>query len=587
MRVDGVRLSLWRAAALYRVVTLAFCAYLIFVRWPQLYQRPGVAYAVGAAMIVVTAALSWLAVTGRAHRPTVVLLDLAATAVLTLMTIPAQTAAQQHGGMPTLTTVWAGGPVLEAGFLRGWPGGLAAGVLQGGAAVAVRAGADGRTWTSLLILLVAGATVGYVATLVIRSEAELSAAVQARTAIAERDRLARTVHDGVLQVLALVHRTGRDAGGDWGRLAREAGAQEARLRALISSRVEEPAPGSGDVMAALRALGSDRVTVSGPTAAPLLTPPAGAELVAAVRAALHNVEQHAGAGARAWILVEELDDTVRVTVRDDGTGFPAGRLAAARECGAAGCRVVGARAHPAARRGGDGHLGARRGDRDRDGGAGSMTRVVLVDDHPIWRDALERDLVSAGFEVVGTFGDGEAAVRTAPALRPDVVLMDLFLPGMSGVQAAAALVAIDPAVRILMFSSSAEDADVLAAVKVGARGYLVKSTRSAELTAAVRRTAEGRATFSPGLAALVLGEYRRIRRDEPDPAAVLTDRETEILRMVSTGRTARQIAAALVLSHRTVQNHVQNTLRKLQLHNKVELTRWAVDHGLAEEGLPG
>ena len=212
----------------------------------------------------------------------------------------------------------------------------------------------------------------------------------------------------------------------------------------------------------------------------------------------------------------------------------------------------------------------------------AAVRVVIVDDHPIWRDALERDLTANGYDVVGAFGDGEAAVRTAPALRPDVVLMDLALPGMSGVETAAALVAGDPSVRVLMLSSSGEDADVLAAVKVGARGYLVKSARSAEVLDAVRRTADGRATFSPGLAGLVLGEYRRIRRDEPDPLAVLTDRETEILRMVSTGRTARQIAEALVVSHRTVQNHVQNTLRKLQLHNKVELTRWAVDHGIAE-----
>jgi DNA-binding NarL/FixJ family response regulator len=209
-------------------------------------------------------------------------------------------------------------------------------------------------------------------------------------------------------------------------------------------------------------------------------------------------------------------------------------------------------------------------------------RVVVVDDHPIWRDALERDLSANGYEVVGAFGDGESAVRAAPALRPDVVLMDLALPGMSGVETAAALVARDPSVRVLMLSSSGEDEDVLAAVKVGARGYLVKSARAAEVLEAVRRTAEGRATFSPGLAGLVLGEYRRIRRDEPDPLAVLTERETEILRMVSTGRTARQIAETLVVSHRTVQNHIQNTLRKLQLHNKVELTRWAVDHGVAE-----
>ena len=206
----------------------------------------------------------------------------------------------------------------------------------------------------------------------------------------------------------------------------------------------------------------------------------------------------------------------------------------------------------------------------------------MVDDHPIWRDALERDLVDAGYEVVAACADGEQAVRIAPATRPDVVLMDLQLPGISGVEAAAALVRADPSVRILMFSSSGEDADVLAAVKVGARGYLVKSASRAQLLAAVERTAAGEATFSPGLAALVLGEYRRIDRDEPTPAAVLTDRETEILRMVSTGLTAKQIAERLTVSHRTVQNHIQNTLQKLQLHNRVELTRWALEQGITD-----
>jgi DNA-binding NarL/FixJ family response regulator len=208
---------------------------------------------------------------------------------------------------------------------------------------------------------------------------------------------------------------------------------------------------------------------------------------------------------------------------------------------------------------------------------------MIVDDHPIWRGAVERDLAAAGFDVVAAVGDGETAVRIAPATKPDVVLMDLQLPGMSGVDTTASLVTADPATRVLMLSSSGEDADVLAATKAGARGYLVKSATAETLVDAVTRTAAGEAVLSPGLASLVLGEYRRIAA-EPDTsdAPMLTERETEVLRLVATGLTAKQVADRLVLSHRTVQNHVQNTLRKLQLHNKVELARWAIERGLTE-----
>ena len=209
-------------------------------------------------------------------------------------------------------------------------------------------------------------------------------------------------------------------------------------------------------------------------------------------------------------------------------------------------------------------------------------RVMVVDDHPIWRRAVERDLADAGFEVVAAVADGETAVRLAPATRPEVVLMDLQLPGMTGVEATAELVRTDPSIRVLMLSSSGEDGDVLAAAKVGARGYLVKSSSPEELIDAVRRTAAGQAVFSPGLAALLLGEFRRMAQQPADDRAQLTERETEVLRLVAKGLTARQVADRLVLSHRTVQNHVQNTLRKLQLHNRVELTRWAIEQGMAE-----
>ncbi|MDP4506313.1 MULTISPECIES: response regulator [unclassified Nonomuraea] len=214
-----------------------------------------------------------------------------------------------------------------------------------------------------------------------------------------------------------------------------------------------------------------------------------------------------------------------------------------------------------------------------------MVRVMVVDDHPMWRDGVARDLAEAGYEVVAAVGEGRQAIRAAAAVRPDVVVLDLRLPDMPGAVVAAGLAEVEPPPRVLVLSASAEQDDVLEAVKAGASGYLVKSASREEFLDAVRRTAEGDAVFTPGLAGLVLGEYRRLAaQDVPDDGSAegprLTDRETEVLRLVAKGLSYRQIADRLVLSHRTVQNHVQNTLRKLQLHNRVELVRYAIEQGL-------
>ncbi|MDL5201085.1 response regulator transcription factor [Streptomyces sp. ALI-76-A] len=218
-------------------------------------------------------------------------------------------------------------------------------------------------------------------------------------------------------------------------------------------------------------------------------------------------------------------------------------------------------------------------------------RVMVVDDHPMWRDAVARDLDQAGFDVVATAGDGEQAVRRAKAAAPDVLVLDLNLPAKPGVQVCKELVAANPALRVLVLSASGEHADVLEAVKSGATGYLLKSASTEELLDAVRRTAVGDPVFTPGLAGLVLGEYRRLA-SEPAPATTdtdrpkapqLTERETEVLRLVAKGLSYKQIAERLVISHRTVQNHVQNTLGKLQLHNRVELVRYAIERGLDDE----
>ena len=244
------------------------------------------------------------------------------------------------------------------------------------------------------------------------------------------------------------------------------------------------------------------------------------------------------------------------------------------------------------------------------GEAEQPLRLLVVDDHPIWRDGVARDLAEAGLAVIGTASDGAQALRVAAATRPQVVLLDLHLPDLPGGELIQQLLLLDPSIRFLVLSASGERQDVLDAMTAGATGYLVKSARLSELVAAVRAVAKGDPVFTPGLAGLVLGEYRRLaaggsaaqdgaaQGGAPQGGAAgsalaqggpagrgpavpeLTTRETEILKLIATGLTYPQIAERLVLSPRTVQNHVQNTLVKLQLHNKAQLVRYALEQGL-------
>jgi DNA-binding NarL/FixJ family response regulator len=208
---------------------------------------------------------------------------------------------------------------------------------------------------------------------------------------------------------------------------------------------------------------------------------------------------------------------------------------------------------------------------------------LIVDDHPMWREAVARDLSEAGHEIVAAVGDGAQAIRVGRSLAPDVAIVDLQLGDMSGVEVIRGLLTAGAQTKVLVLSASAEHQDVLDAVKAGALGYLVKSAGREEFLEAVRRTAKGDAVFTAGLAGLVLGEYRRLATTTDPGNPRLTERETEILRLVAKGLSYRQIADRLVLSHRTVQNHVQNTLRKLQLHNRTELVRYALEQGLEDD----
>ncbi|HEV2638381.1 MAG TPA: response regulator transcription factor [Actinocrinis sp.] len=213
---------------------------------------------------------------------------------------------------------------------------------------------------------------------------------------------------------------------------------------------------------------------------------------------------------------------------------------------------------------------------------GRAARILVVDDHPIWRDAVAADLAAAGHEVVGCVGEGAQAIRITAAARPQIAVLDLHLPDLPGAEVIRGLLTARPGLRILVLSASGEQQDVLDAVKAGAGGYLVKSASTEQLLDAVRRVGAGEPVFTPGLAGLVLGEFRRLAAGPAaqDGSPRLTARETEVLRLVAMGLAYKEIAERLVLSHRTVQNHVQNILSKLHLHNRVELVRYAMDHGL-------
>ncbi len=334
----GFAAALWRAVDVFRAVAVVY-AVLAYATREEPYRHPLLGWTVLAVLAV------WSVVVWRAPRRAVWLLvtDLVLACGAVLMTLAVDTPALA-AATNTLPLVWPAAAVLSWAVWRGPVTGVIAALAVGAADLVVIAPVDRSTLHNIVLLLLAGAVVGFAAEFYERSRRELAEAVEQAAAARERERLARDIHDSVLQVLSYVQRRAGELGGEAGELARMAGEQEVRLRALVSRR-PRPAPAAtaagpaddrSDLVAALRSLSSSRVTVSGP-ADPVLLPMAVVDdLVAAATACLHNVDAHAGAGARAFVLVEDEADSVVVTVRDDGVGFDAGRLERAESDGRMG-----------------------------------------------------------------------------------------------------------------------------------------------------------------------------------------------------------------------------------------------------------
>jgi DNA-binding NarL/FixJ family response regulator len=208
-------------------------------------------------------------------------------------------------------------------------------------------------------------------------------------------------------------------------------------------------------------------------------------------------------------------------------------------------------------------------------------RVVLVDDHRLFRSGVRAELGDA-VEVVGEAATIEEAVPLIKELDPDVVLLDVHLPDGGGDAIIHAVAPARPAVRFLALSVSDAAEDVIAVIRAGARGYVTKTISGDELAGAIERVAEGDAVFSPRLAGFVLDAFRSGERVGGDAELdELTPREREVLQLIARGYLYKEIAARLHLSPKTVESHVSNVLRKLQLSTRHELTRWATDHRLA------
>jgi len=324
--IEAFEVTPWRALALFRLGTLVY-AIALMARNVGGYDHPYLAWAV----IGVMAVWSGLASAGYERAPLrawpLLLVDVAVTAVCVLASTPVIGPSLHHGA-PTLTVAWMACPALAVAVVKGIRWGVAAALLIGGCDMAVRGGISQATFSGTAILIMAAAAVGYLGNIATRAQEQLRQVAAIEAAHAERDRLARSIHDSVLQVLALVQRQGEQIGGRAAELGRLAGEQEVALRTLIAPPTAAGAVPAGmtDLRALVAPLASGRVTVSAPATAVWLPALKASEVFAAIVAATDNVHQHCPQETKVWILIEDEGDRVTATVRDDGPGIPDGRL---------------------------------------------------------------------------------------------------------------------------------------------------------------------------------------------------------------------------------------------------------------------
>jgi DNA-binding NarL/FixJ family response regulator len=210
-------------------------------------------------------------------------------------------------------------------------------------------------------------------------------------------------------------------------------------------------------------------------------------------------------------------------------------------------------------------------------------RVLVVDDHDLFRTGLRNLLEEQGVNVVGEAGNGETAMRLAADLAPDVVIMDLNMPGAGGVETTRRLARLAPLSRVVVLTISADDDDVMNAVMAGACGYLLKDSSIQDLIAGIRAAAEGESLISPQIAAKVLQRLRASARNEGAAETIraeLSDRELEVLKLIANGKDNAQIARELFISPKTVKNHISNILMKLQIDNRIQAAVYAVRSGI-------